>query len=797
MRRWRRALAWLAGTLACVLVVAMAAVILLLRGSLPALDGERALPGLTAPVTIRRDGAGVPTLVAGSRTDLARALGWLHAQERYLDMDLARRIAAGELAALVGRAALPMDRQHRLHRFRARARAWLASLPEAERVQLEAFADGANAGLAALRVRPWPYLLLRQTPQPWQAEDTLLVVLAMFFDLQDASNRREYQLDLARRHLPPEVFAFIVRPGTRWDAPLQGGPLADPPLPGPESLDLRLLPPVEETLAMVDAGQALLPGSNSFAVAAPLTPDGRALVANDMHLGLRAPNIWYRLAFEYRDAEAGTVRAAGLSLPGVPALVTGSNGYVAWAFTNSYGDWLDLVRVHPVGDGRRYDTAAGPRPFDLHEEVIPVAGGGSETLTVRDTVWGPVIGGEDGGALLALAWTAHRDGAVNTALMALERATGIDAALDIATRAGIPAQNFLVGDARGRIGWTIAGRIPRRLPGFDPAHVIDGAALDGDLWQGWVAPDGAPRIVDPPSGRLWTANARVASGDALALTGDGGYDLGARAAQIRDGLLARGTFTEADLLAIQLDDRALFLEPWWRLLREVLQSAAGEPRLRDLEAATTHWEGCACVDAVAYRLVRAFRNHVHGRVMRGLAAPVREHIPDFTWPRLGQAEGVVWQLVQERPAHLLPPPHADWEELLRAAALDVAEALTGGPGAQTWGEANRVRIRHPLSAALPGWLAGFLDRPVQPLPGDANMPRVQSVAFGASQRSVISPGAEDRAIAHTPAGQSGHPLSPYYAAGHEDWAQGRPSPLLPGEPQWILVLRPAPEAATR
>lgn len=796
MRRWRRGLAWL--MVAALLLLAGLALTawLLLRASLPALDGERTLAGLNAAVTIERDDNGVATLRAGQRTDLARALGYLHAQERWLDMDLARRVAAGELAALVGRAALPLDRRHRAHRFRARVQAWIRSLPAHERDQLDAYAAGVNAGLADLRARPWPYLLLRRQPEAWRGEDSLLVVLAMFFDLQDGENRRERQLDRARRHLPPPAFEFVVRAGTEWDAPLQGETIPEPPLPGAEVLDLRQWPAGETKVATAldDTAMPMLPGSNNFAVAGSLTADGRALVADDMHLGLRAPNIWYRIAFEY-SSDDRTIHADGLSLPGVPALVVGSNGRIAWSFTNSYGDWLDLVRLQTRNEDRDYLTASGPRPFEVFEETLHIADGGHETLRVRETIWGPVIGDDGDGAPLALAWTAHRDGAVNAGLIDLEHAGDVDAALAIAQLAGIPAQNFVVGDADGRIGWTVAGRIPRRREGHDPTRPIDGSTLDGDLWLGWLDPDAAPRVIDPPSGRLWTANARVVDGEALALIGEGGYDNGSRARQIRDGLFARTRFGETDLLAIQLDDRAVFMQRWWRLLRQVVEHADGDARLAELAAATIDWNGCACIDSVSYRLARAFRGRVHETVMLGLAAPVRAHDPDFTWPRLGQNEGVVWQLLRERPAHLLPPPHADWDALLRDAARQVVVALADQPGglkARTWGEANTVRIRHPLSSALPGWLAGLLDRPAQALPGDAQMPRVQGVGFGASQRSVIAPGAEDRAIAHTPAGQSGHPLSPYYAAGHDDWAQGRAAPLRPGITRWTLTLKPAP-----
>lgn len=796
----RRSLRWLKRIglgVAVVLVIAVLALWLAARGSLPRLEGEAFVSSLTAPATIERDGNGLVTMTADNRSDLSRALGYVHAQERFFEMDLARRVAAGELSALFGRAALSVDRRHRVHRFRYRVADWWPALPAQQREQLTAYADGVNAGLSDLRVRPWPYLLLRQYPREWQPDDSLLVVLAMFFDLQDADNARERQLDIARRHLPASVFDFIVRAGTEWDAALAGDPFPEPPLPPVTDIDLRRWPPVpmdDNASPAID-----MPGSNSFAVAGRLTTHGHALVANDMHLGLRVPNIWFRARLVYGNRDARVV-LDGLTLPGVPALVVGSTGRIAWAFTNSYGDWLDFVRLRTdPANADRFLTADGWREYDRIEERIDIAGGESETLVVRETPWGPVVTNDDDGAPLALAWTAHQPGAVDAALIDLERAADVDAALSIVGRSGIPAQNFIVGDRNGRIAWTLAGRIPDRRSGHDASRPVDSAALsaNGGLWRGWLDPASAPRIVDPDSGRLWTANARTVGGDALALLGDGGYDNGARARQIRDGLFAREAFDERALLAIQLDDRATFLARWWQLLRDVLASTPDDPALATLAAATASWDGCACIDSASYRLTRDFRNRVHTTLMHGLTAPIRDAVGGFSWPKLPQNEGVVWQLLRERPPHLLPPPHASWEALLVAQARDVVaifENTSGKLSELTWGEANTVRIRHPLSAALPGFLGDALDMRPQPLPGDGQMPRVQGVQFGASERMVVAPGLEDQGLLHMPGGQSGHPLSTYYGAGHAAWAEGRAAPLVPDTTRWRLTLQPKPGA---
>jgi penicillin amidase len=761
-----------------------------LRGSLPELDGEATLEDLVSPVTVERDALGVPTIVAADSADAYRALGFLHAQERYFEMDLMRRAAAGELAELFGAAALPLDERARAHRFRARAQAMIGHTPAAQRARVEAYVAGVNAGLGALGVRPFPYLLLRLQPEPWRNEDVALIGYAMFFDLVGGRNDRELALEHLHRAVPEDYYRFITSPGTEWDAPLIGPPFAPAAVPPASVIDLRRY---ERGLfgRRVAVGGEIAPGSNNFAVAGALTAHGGALVASDMHLRLRVPSIWYRARLRFGHGD-GARELNGVTLPGVPALIAGSNGHVAWGYTNSYGDWMDWVRVHWTDATRtRYRLPdGGSEPVQTHRETIAVAGADDATLEVVETRWGPVLHDDGGLASLALAWTAHHARASNLDVIDLEAARDVSEALAVAARAGMPPQNFVVGDSGGRIAWTVIGAIPERGD-CEPARPCDSLAGDPG-WRGWIGAERRPQLVDPPQQRLWTANARTADGDALALIGDGGYALGARARQIRDALYARERFAAADLMAIQLDDRALFLERWWRLLRDVLQRHTDDAALAELARHTGRRDERASIDAVSHRLVRAFRLEVHRRVLDGLAVPVRAANPDYELPPLTQGEGVVWTLISERPPHLLGPHYADWDALLHdAARAVVAElgALPGGLAARTWGEANTSAIRHPLSRAVP-WLSWLLDMPARPLPGDVAMPRVQGPAFGASERFVVAPGREAEGVFHMPSGQSGHPLSPFYGAGHEDWEQGRPTPFLPGLPEYRLTLHP-------
>ena len=291
-----------------------------LRASLPQLDGTTQLTGLGATTTVERDALGVPTIRADTREDAARALGFLHGQERFFQMDVLRRRAAGELAELVGAAAVPLDRNARRNGFRALAQKVVAALNPEERAVIEAYTAGVNRGLAALRAKPFEYYGLRTTPQPWRAEDCALVVYAMALTLGDSSGRYEHTLDTVRNIYGVKVLAFLSPLLSPDDAAIDGSTAPLPAIPGAEVMDLRkklafddderrnagafryvaerasVSPKTPESAAL---GLDLVPGSNSIAVSGIHTDHGAALLANDMHLNLAVPNIWYRASMAY------------------------------------------------------------------------------------------------------------------------------------------------------------------------------------------------------------------------------------------------------------------------------------------------------------------------------------------------------------------------------------------------------------------------------------------------------------------------------------------------------------------
>lgn len=806
--------------LAALLVAALLAAWLAIRASLPPLDGalEVGLPAGVAPVTVARDAAGVVTIEAASLRDAAFGLGFAHGQDRFFQMDLSRRLAAGELAALFGAAALSQDELARPFGFRAIARRELDAATPAERAWVEAYAAGVNAGLGSLRARPWEYWLLRARPDPWRAEDTLLALHAMWWQLQFADVprervRREIEARVAERvaaasageadsSAARSVMQFLYPRGTEWDAPVfataadlaeatgGSGSFESPPAPPPELLDLRAparpaapaATPVASRPAMAEGEPRLAAGSNNWAVAGRLAAGGAALVANDMHLSLRVPATWYRARLRVSGQDYN-----GITMPGLPALVAGSNGRIAWGLTNSYGDWSDVTRVSCELRARRYLTDAGWRPFGRRAERIEVARAAPRTIEVLDSPLGVLLGAAaDGRSCSLVRWLALEPGASNLRMLDFEQAGSVAEALALAPQVGVPQLNLVVGDREGHIGWTLLGRIPRGFAGPSTPPPV-----------AWREPGEQPSISDPESGRLWTANARVVDGEAeRVIAGDevesgAGYELGARARQVRDDLLAlQRPATPADMLAVQLDDRALFLDRWRRLLLATLDEEAlkNAPRRAELRRWVENWDGRAATGSVGYRIVREFRARTQQATWRmlldalGVEAAQAEAPPQF--------EGPLWRMVTEQPEHLLAPPWSGWREFLLSQADGTAEGLRASCGALprcTWGARNVVRLRHPLSPALP-WLSRLIDLPVLALPGDQDMPRVQMGAFGASERFAVAPGREAEGYLQMPGGQSGHPLSPWYRAGFDDWAAGRPAPLLPGETRHRLTL---------
>jgi penicillin amidase len=768
--------------------------------SLPRLDGTVDAPGLGATVTISRDPLGTPTLEAATRADLAYATGYVHAQDRFFQMDLSRHLAAGELAELFGAIALEQDKKARLFRFRTLAQKVVADATPAQRAVLEAYTRGVNAGLASLRSRPFEYWVLQVQPAPWKPEDVALVSYAMWWDLQHNDIRTEMLRAAINKSLGGPMcdngwkcaLTFFYPHGTSWDSPNSAGQVAPSPpirIPTPAELNVRGQP--EPTSGAPPSPERPAPvGSNGWAVSGRLTSTGAALVASDMHLSLRVPTVWYRARLK-TGSGATALDTTGLTLPGAPIIVAGSNGQIAWGFTNSYGDYADVTLVPcTAADDTSVRSVSETIALTSVQETLHVKGEADVPFAVRSGPAGLLYEADpEHGRCVFVRWLAGVAGATNFNVLSLENAASVAQALALAPSIGIPHQNLNVGDHRGHIGWSIAGRLPT---------VSGEGRLNGDA--PWTTDDTHPRLLDPPGGHEWTANARpiddpkaeaLIGGDESGLGSE--YDLGARAHQIQDDLAAiTRPATPADMLRIQLDDRAVFLARWRDQLVALLdeQAVQGHPERAELKRIVSDWRARASADSVGYRLVRVYHSTTERAVWSMFLTALDIDAKDAPPP--SQFEGALWEVVTRQPMHLLAANYPSWQDFL-LAQVDATLADLKEPCPQLavckWGQRKPVRIRHPLSRGIP-FAADLLDMPTVELPGDHDMPRVQDGAFGASERFAVSPGNETAGYLQIAGGQSGHPLSPYYRAGFREWAEGKPLPFLPGRAEHVLTLEP-------
>lgn len=819
MWRWIKRIALLALPLA---VILGAVGFLYARGvliaSLPVTRGTLAIPGLLAPVEVARDAQGVVTVSASGSQDAFEAEGFVHAQERFAQMDALRRYAAGRLSELFGAAAIELDKKLRPHDFERRADEVLQRLPAHHRAMLAAYARGVNAGLAHLGAPPPEHAILRAPLKPWSERDTLLVQYTMWDTL--ALNRDfEFMTGTMRQALPQDMVRFLTPDRTRWDAPLlqdPASPAGKPRVPGPDVMNLRdparpaTNPKGERGAHSGARGEAISAsfadtpgpitdeaapvGSNCFAVAGNRTPTGAAILANDMHLALKVPAMWFRVRLAWKDR-----RLDGLSLPGVPGIIAGSNGSLAWGFTNIEGDFEDwiVVETDPKNPDRYRTPDGGTEAFGRRVEQIDVAGGSAQRLELRVTRWGPVTRTDAQKRPLVSRWIAHDTDQTNLNLLDLFTAGSIEDGVRIAGSWHGPPQNVLLASSTGRIAWVISGAIPLRR-GFDGSFPVSWAApaSGGEMpaWIGWLDDKDRPRIIDPPGGALATANQRTMPADRAGGFGSA-WANGARAARIGELLHAREKLNEADLLAIQLDTRQSLMDFYKDLALDVCEAGKGDASLAGVASVVRSWSGRADIDQAGFALLHRFRQRLRTETIGPIVKACEKLDPGFRY-RWFQDEEPLRTLLEARPMHLLAPKYADWPALFRAALADAVKDLqTTGPKkglATTWGDLSRAKIEHPLSASLavvPA-LKGLLDMPPDPLPGDTNTVRVNAAAFGASERLVVSPGREETGICELPCGQSGHPMSDHYRDMHGAWVRGEPTPLTPGAAVSVLKLEP-------
>ena len=593
---------FLVGVLVTVLVLGVAAAGLgwwTVHRSFPTTTGRIEVPGLSGAVTVYRDGAGIPQLVAETDHDLFFAQGYVHAQDRFWEMDFRRHVTAGRLAELFGESQVATDAFVRTLDWRGIAEAEYELLDERSRAYYDAYADGVNAylgerGGADLSLE-YAVLALQNPgyePEPWSPVDSIAWLKAMAWDLR-SNLGDEIDRALLSAELPPEEvqrlhpdFPFSAKPTIVDGLVAAAAPASaeSSPLPAeaaPVALDDAHLDALTSLAAAVDGLPELLGpeggdlGSNSWVVSGALTESGEALLANDPHLGPAMPSIWVQMGLHCAEPtdECG-FDVAGYGFSGLPGIIIGHNRDIAWGVTNLGPDVADLYLERIVGDS--YELDGTLRPLTLREEVIEVAGGDPVTVTVRSTDRGPIVSidpesnygriaadyaptvenGDDApeGAELevSLQWTALTPGTTPSAVFAMNRAAdwaGFQAAAELFD---VPAQNLVYADVNGNIGYQAPGAIPIRKSGDGTMPLPGWTSENG--WTGMVPFAALPSVLNPARGYIVTANNAV-DDQGPTLTRD--WDLGYRAEGIERRIVeltADGRkLTAADMTDIQLD----------------------------------------------------------------------------------------------------------------------------------------------------------------------------------------------------------------------------------------------------
>jgi penicillin amidase len=549
------------------LAVSAGAVVLLLfvlaLSTFPRMSGTVRVAGLSAPVTIETDAHGVPTIRAASEADALFGLGYVHARDRLWQIEYQRRIGSGRLAEVLGRRVVETDRFLRTIGFRRAAESAWRALAEGERHLIEVYTRGLNAYLATSSARPIEFRLLRCPVTPFEPVDALAWAKLMAWDL--AGNART-EIRRARfaaavgekgaaELLPPVPETPTILFDAEWASsrlPLPPGEDRGEGGTSAGALSPKLLAKLDGLFALTGArdGDADV-GSNSWVLAGSRTVSGKPILANDPHLGLRAPSVWYLARLIAPDYSV-----AGATLPGVAGVVIGVNARIAWALTSLEPDVQDLfVEELDPADSSRYLWRGASRAFETRRETIRVRGSGDVVVNVRRSVHGPIVtdvldGAASLGRAVALRWAAlDETDSTAQAIEGINRASNWPQFLEAVRHFHAPPQNFLYADADGHIGYTASGSIPIR-PRADGLLPVSGSGDDD--WLGYVPFDELPRSLDPPRGFLVTANNRVVSPRypyPIALDWQEPY----RARRITDRILGKGRLDIGDVRSIQLD----------------------------------------------------------------------------------------------------------------------------------------------------------------------------------------------------------------------------------------------------
>lgn len=791
-KRVRRLAACFAGFASIILIVLWGAIWL----PLPKDKGAHRLADLQNAVTIAFDEFGVPHIHAQSRTDAYAALGYATSRDRLFQMDLLRRKTAGRLAEVLGSALAKDDIWNRVMGFERVARDVLRQLPKEQQAVLVAYAAGVNQAMKDAVLWPLEFTVLGYSPEPWRPEDSILVALCLA-DLSYSIDE-ERTASIMRAALPETVVDFLTPDADCYNESM--APRA-PDRCAPGNLPARDLAELVRTAGEFNGGATASRsrgaplGSNGWVVGARKTHDGRSILANDMHLPLDAPNIWYLADLSYDKW-----RVEGLTLPGLPVVVSGTNGAVAWGMTSVEGDFADLIRIRR-GDVERekYRAPEGDRAFSARMERIAVRGSVDVDLEVKETTWGPVLPDALLGDEIAVRWTMLDPAATNLDLMDMDRVESVRDALSVLGGAGVPPLNALVADRQGSIAWTLIGKLPKRrgASGLFAEFWDDGAIG----WDGYYSRDELPSIIDPSSGYIVNANQRMLSLDEFAPKLGHDYSGGFRAWRIARMVQGLSHVDEHDMVRLQLDTTTEFYRYYQALAIRALGVQEGEDShatnrlIRALEA----WNGKAEIDSLGLPLLVEFRKSLIESVLSPLLAKCRALDPKFGYD-WSNADLPVRQIIDSGLVELLPDHGAGggWSQFLRTELMKSASRLEQAyPGRAIgelrWGDTNHVEIAHPLGAVAPS-LAPFLNMPREAIAGCSQCVRFYTAENGqtssANVRMVVAPGHESEGMVQMAVGESGQFGSEHYADRQAEWVAGHSQPLRSRKTSKVLDLIP-------
>ncbi|MBC6439881.1 MAG: penicillin acylase family protein [Rhodospirillales bacterium] len=777
LRRTVRRTVRVLALLAVLAVLGLGALFLWLRQATPQLDGTIVLAGgvagLAGEVEILRDGHGIPHIHAQSINDAYFGLGFAHAQDRMFQMEQQRRLSQGRLSEVLGPLTAEVDRFMRLLDLHSAAQASVTALDMSARESFNAYAAGVNAYMASHKgpLAPEFAILMADRPEPWTAADSVAWLKVMALHLSGNWRSEALRAAMIARIGPEKTASFF--PDVPADAPTI---INDATGVEPEAAAMllnRLLP----------AGSHGLNGSNSWVVDGRHTASGRPLLANDPHLGFSIPAIWY-----LAHLEAPGLAVAGATLPGLPLVIVGTNGRIAWGVTNTGPDTQDLYieRLDPERPGH-YLTPEGSEPFAVREETIVVRFAGDDRISMLETRHGPILTGVRGeatgltgeGEALALSWTMLQDDDRSVeAGLALHVARDWDDFVASGRRYAGPMQNIVYGDRRGNIGLLAPAIVPVRKSG-EGLVPMPGWTGEAD-WIGQIPHDDLPRLLNPETGAIVTANHRLV-GDDYPYFISHEWQPGYRARRIADLIGRSDSHSVESFAAIQRDTTSLFAEA------AIPIALAGEPQTeagRRLQAALIGWDGAMdpalIAPTVFHAWYRAFTRAIYEDDLGTLFPDAWQFRPSFVLS-LGEGDPHGWCANSETGAATTCGDLAGMA--FDDAARFLNERFGEDSGQWLWGEVHALTLRHRLFGLIP--VLRDLTGVRIPLGGDRFTVATASHAFNDDERAFTAlHGPVLRAVidldepvtgffAVLP-GQSANPFSPYYDNMVEPWLANRP-----------------------